>query len=405
MTEKDGLATLAIHIADTGIGMKPQAMAKIFDPFAQADTSITRRFGGTGLGLSISRELAEQLGGSVTVRSKPGCGSIFTIMIDPGDLDGIPMLSNDELGQGASQESSNQSALQLPAANILIVDDGEANRELVALFLKRAIVQFDLAVNGKMAVEMVNQGNFDVVLMDMHMPIMDGFEATRTLRAQGNTIPIIALTADAMAQDERKCRAAGCSGFVSKPIKRATLFQAIREALPGLPMQEPQSVNPARLPTPSETVFIKELSVESPLAQAMAAAEALDRSNENLKSTAKPQNENSNLDSEEDFIVSELPMDDQDFIDIATMFTSHLNMKIGKMYDALGQGDFEQLFEIGHWLKGSGGSAGFDAFSVPGKELETLAKSNNLDAVRAQVDKIKSMADRIRIVPDPQLVN
>ena len=195
-----------------------------------------------------------------------------------------------------------------------------------------------MAINGKIAVDMVNAGDFDLVLMDMHMPIMDGFEATRLLRSQGSEIPVIALTADAMAQDERKCRDVGCSHFVSKPIKRETLFSAIRALLPD---------RPAAVPQP--TVNVKSAN---PRSESM-------KSVEQTVATTTPMGGESPVEP----IESNLPMDDQDFIDIANLFKRNLDKKVQMMKVALQTDDFQQLVELGHWLKGSGGSAGFDCLA------------------------------------------
>jgi CheY-like chemotaxis protein len=369
--------------------MTPEGMDKIFDPFSQADTSITRRFGGTGLGLTICQEISQNLGGGIEVASKLGEGSIFTITLDPGDLSNVRMLDVKEFDSKPNRQVMIMEDLQLPSARILIVDDAEPNRELVALFLKRAGIDFETAVNGQVAVEMVNRGNFDIVLMDMHMPVMDGFEATRILRSQGHRLPIIALTADAMAQDERRCRSAGCSGFLPKPINRERLYTVIADAFS--PDVNRQNSMEASRATASNQAAIPSTSrvAES------RAAHLFDSENES----------NRHVDSSElqpaspmlEVIESSLPMDDEDFVMIANMFVQHLLEKIDLMESAWQTEDFEELYELGHWLKGSGGSAGFDAFNSPGKQLESYAKAKDLVSVKKQIDEIRSMAGRIRV--------
>ncbi len=393
LVDHKGQTKLAIHVVDSGIGMTKSAMEKVFEPFSQADTSITRRFGGTGLGLTICRELCENMGGGIEVVSEVGKGSIFTMTIDPGDLSHVKLLDEDELEQLSSTRSTIQPVqVKLPDSKVLIVDDGEVNRELVALFLKRANVRFEMAFDGRMAVDMIENGNFDVVLMDMHMPVMDGFEATRYLRARGNSIPIIALTADAMAQDERKCRDAGCTGFLPKPINKQRLYRALVDALPNAEyVEEPQVhltpqttdsdllreidainglVDPPHDPTPEPT-RVEHSEVETEF----AATQRFDG----------------------DLIESSLPMDDEDFVSIARMFADNLNAKIQVMEQAVESGDLRQLYELGHWLKGAGGSAGFDAFNVPGKHLENYATAKDIDRCRSQVVEIQAMFERISI--------
>lgn len=387
LVEQDGGTRLLIHVVDSGIGMTSEGMAKIFDPFAQADVSITRRFGGTGLGLTICREICEKMGGGIDVASKLGQGSVFTICIDPGDLSGVRLLTTEEFETKPGQPLKSAEELQLPAASVLIVDDSEPNRELVALFLKRGGIEFAMAENGKIAIEMVMRGGFDIVLMDMHMPVMDGFEATRVLRSHGKTIPIIALTADAMAQDERKCRDAGCSGFLPKPISRDRLYAVIRDAL---------SVNPetACRPIPSGKDLVSNSS-ELAATQNEPTTDSVRRSASEtwvVSGDCPP--------TESEVIRCSLPMDDEDFVMIANMFVTHLQSKIQLMDAAAQARDFGALAELGHWLKGAGGSAGFDVFTVPGKSLETHAKGNELDKSMDQIEQIREMTQRIQITPE-----
>jgi CheY-like chemotaxis protein/HPt (histidine-containing phosphotransfer) domain-containing protein len=339
--------------------MTAAQMERIFEPFGQADSSITRRFGGTGLGLTISREMAEKLGGGISVQSQLGRGSVFTITIDPGDLAGVRMILPQPFGQSKSHQPVEEEPSQLPTGKILIVDDGESNRALVALFLKRAGVPYEMAFNGKMAVEMVNQSHYDAVLMDMQMPIMDGFEATRTLRAQGHRVPIIALTANAMAEDERNCREAGCTGFLPKPINSKLLLSRLAEA------------------------------IDSTAAQSCGETQATPSVSRLAESVA----------SGHDSIVSNLPMDDEDFVRIANLFHDQLRKKLDLMEQACQSQDFQQLCELGHWLKGAGGSAGFDDFNSPGKQLESSAHAQDLEQLEYQIQELRRMSDRIRIVP------
>ncbi len=391
LIESDGKKLLEIQVADTGIGMSPEAMEKIFDPFAQADVSITRRFGGTGLGLTICRELALKLGGGISVTSNPGKGSVFTFSVDPGDLTGVPLLSAEQLKQTETSTKQSDEQLQLPPSTILIVDDGESNRELVALFLKRAGANFEMAVNGKIAVEMVNNGRFDAVLMDMHMPVMDGFEATRLLRSQGCTVPIIALTANALPQDERKCRSAGCTGFLPKPINRERLYRALCDAIQTNEVKTVAADEEQDNRTqPTQSFTEPTLTINQPQGQ-----------NDSTVLGDKVLSQHGD-DAEIEFVESSLPMDDEDFVNIANLFVEHLHNQIEKMKLAAESMDFEELYSLGHWLKGAGGSAGFEAFDVPGKQLESFASDQDIVRVLDQIEKIRGIANRIRIVPEPQ---
>jgi len=390
LTQSEGRAVLEIHVADTGIGMSEEAMAKIFDPFSQADTSITRRFGGTGLGLSISRNLAEKLGGNVTVRSEQGLGSIFTITIDPGDLSDVKLLTLDQLQVRETRKTDTVERFQMPSTKILIVDDGEANRELVALFLKRAGIDYKIAFNGKMAVEMVNAESFDAVLMDMHMPVMDGFEATGVLREQGFDLPIIALTADAMAQDERKCRAAGCSDFLPKPIKRDRLYETLRTAIPEKAAEQGLGSPERKNTSVAANAETSKKGIASSIQQ-LSETKVVDID------TPFGDSADNQTDLEDALIVSELPMDDEDFVMIVQLFKNRLKERLVEMDNAANETDFKTLAELGHWLKGCGGTAGFSCLMQPGQNIEAFANSQEMPKVFAAIKEVRSILSRIHV--------
>ena len=212
-------AQLTITVSDTGIGIPADKLPTLFDPFVQADASITRRFGGTGLGLAISRRFARALGGDIVAASEPGQGSTFTVTLDTGSLAGVRWLHPDEIAGLHSPDAVDEPVRWLlPAARVLVVDDGPENRELVALVLQEQGLHVDEAENGAQGVEKVLAHGYDVILMDMQMPVLDGFEATRRLRAAGVTAPVIGLTANAMKGFEQEVLAAGCSRYLTKPV-------------------------------------------------------------------------------------------------------------------------------------------------------------------------------------------
>ncbi|MCR9293464.1 MAG: ATP-binding protein [bacterium] len=211
---------LLIRVADSGIGIDPVQLQDIFEPFTQADASTSRRFGGTGLGLSISKKLAEALGGDISVTSKLGEGSVFTARVGTGDLENNPMVKAEPKCMTSEMMPVHTSELRLQGASILVVDDIEENRELVCFLLKEAGAAVSIASDGQEAVQAVNSlPDLDLIFMDMQMPVMDGYTATRTLRQKGCVLPIIAMTANNMLGDEEKCLQAGCDDFVSKPIE------------------------------------------------------------------------------------------------------------------------------------------------------------------------------------------
>jgi two-component system sensor histidine kinase/response regulator len=221
---------LAVDVSDTGIGIAPENLNSIFEPFVQADGSITRRFGGTGLGLTISRQIAERLGGSLEVKSEVGRGSQFAVKIAAGPMLGIRMLDAPVQDVQPTPKPAAR-PVHLSQASILLVEDGATNRKLIDLVLRRAGARVTMAENGQVGVERARAQKFDLILMDMQMPVMDGYQATALLRRDGFKIPIVALTANSMKGDAERCLAAGCSGFLSKPIDGERLLHGVLAAL------------------------------------------------------------------------------------------------------------------------------------------------------------------------------
>ena len=221
---------LRVEVVDTGIGMTPEQLELLFQPFMQADSSTTRKYGGTGLGLTISRRLAQILGGELTARSEYGVGSTFTLTIDAGEVVYADIDCDDLSGAGLpTPAASNPDHMRLDGMTILIAEDGPDNQRLIRHYLRKAGAMPTVVNNGQEAIDHLGEPGdrpqYDLVLMDMMMPVMDGFTATKVLRERGWNLPIIALTAHAMDSDRDRCFAAGCNGFISKPIDRPTLLQ------------------------------------------------------------------------------------------------------------------------------------------------------------------------------------
>ena len=233
---------LQCEVIDTGVGMSPQNLEHLFQPFQQADASTTRKFGGTGLGLAISKRLAKLLGGDVTASSTPGKGSIFTLTIAIGPLEGIAMI--DQPAEAIAQTAAKSKPAAAPQARlngrILLAEDGPDNQRMISFILRKVGAEVQICDNGQKAMEKAlatlpdwgrryddSQEPFDVILMDMQMPVMDGYEATRQLRQQGYTGPILALTAHAMKDDMQKCLDAGCDAYLTKPIEREQFLGTI----------------------------------------------------------------------------------------------------------------------------------------------------------------------------------
>ncbi len=225
---------LMFEVIDTGIGMTTKQASIVFESFTQADTSTTREYGGSGLGLKISSKLTEILGGTIGVESELGFGSKFWFTIDPGDVDQYPRVGIEEYLKQTDDRSQSK---KLPAQSqpkpvqgyrILLVEDGPDNQRLICHHLERAGAELvDIAENGQVCLDLLLSEecpHYDLILMDMQMPVMDGYEATRKIREHGLSIPIIALTAHALSSDREKCLAAGCDGYQPKPINKAELF-------------------------------------------------------------------------------------------------------------------------------------------------------------------------------------
>ncbi|MCY2992051.1 MAG: PAS domain S-box protein [Planctomycetota bacterium] len=234
LTSDGGPPRLRFDVTDTGIGMNAEQVGQLFRPFTQVDSSASRKFSGTGLGLCISKHLAKALGGDLEVRSHPGQGSTFSVTIDPGPLAGIRLLS--EGGEAALQPPARTAAAAASQVvlhgRILLAEDSLDSQRLLALLLKRAGAEVTVVDNGQLAVAAAWAAHeagrpFDVILMDMSMPVLDGFKATRQLRQQGYTAPIVALTAYAMTEDFQRCLAAGCNDYATKPIDRQRLLATV----------------------------------------------------------------------------------------------------------------------------------------------------------------------------------
>lgn len=221
-----GTASLRFEISDTGIGINPDRLIDIFNPFIQADSSITRRFGGTGLGLAICKKLVNLMKGEIGVESAPGEGARFWIELPRRDATMTPS-SREAVAEAA--------AVAAPASlDVLVAEDNLMNQKVIQTILAALGHQTTVAPNGREAIRLLETRDFDVVLMDLHMPVMDGLAATRAIRARNDRLaatPIIGLTASVMSQDRDECLAAGMNEFVTKPIKIDTLAKSLGEVM------------------------------------------------------------------------------------------------------------------------------------------------------------------------------
>jgi PAS domain S-box-containing protein len=227
-----GTQRLLIDVEDTGPGMTPAQVARLFTSFGQADASVTRRHGGSGLGLTISHRLAQLLGGSVSlVRTEPGEGSCFRLELPLVPAPGAALVERlgATVGRSRARPPASQRSAPVLAGRVLLAEDGRDNQTIIAFHMRKAGAELDVASNGRIALEMLERAAtegrpYDLLLTDIQMPEMDGYTLARALRDCGNRIPIVALTAHAMAEDRKRCLDAGCDDYAVKPIDKTKLL-------------------------------------------------------------------------------------------------------------------------------------------------------------------------------------
>jgi PAS domain S-box-containing protein len=349
-------SAVRIDVIDTGIGIQEDVLPFLFSPFNGPQPTASKKFKGTGLGLTISHQIARLLGGDLTVTSVFGKGSTFTLTVPAGNLDGVPMLDRPaEIDRDAAQANTSPTK-DLLGVRILLAEDGYDNRELIRNVLLKAGARIECVENGRQAVAKAEAEAFDVVLMDMNMPEMDGYEATRLLRERGYSKPIFALTANAMAEDSARCKEAGCDEYLSKPINRGLLISMLAKCASN-------KINADEAPAPAPP---------APLAPASI----------------------SDTSAEADIIVSEFG-DDPDMATILKEFIGRLDDQVETMRQTLANRQSEELQRLGHRLKGAGGSYGFPMLTTAGKQLEDAVKAGNLDAANAAIEQIAAMCRAI----------
>jgi signal transduction histidine kinase/HPt (histidine-containing phosphotransfer) domain-containing protein len=344
---------LRIHVVDNGVGMTPEQCRRIFERFAQADESTTRRFGGTGLGLTISRRFAQLLGGDIQVTSEPGRGSTFTMTVKCGidaDAEMLASLRESDLPTMINAAPTSDILLR---GRILLVEDGRDNQRLLSSHLETAGANVSIAENGRVAIDMATSQPFDLILMDMQMPEMDGYTATKELRRRSFAVPIVALTANAMAEDRAKCMASGCTDYLSKPIGWNTLMKTVSRYL--------GHALPSATPPPDTHVPDAPEQHESPPKSGTISSTA----------ATSPRMKK---------IISE--------------FVEELPAEVSKMQNLLNSNDLGALKSVVHQLRGAGGGYGFDSISqLAAKAEESIKAADNLEAI---VEEINSLIDLIR---------
>lgn len=332
---------LMFEIIDTGIGLTNEQIEKLFLPFAQADSSTTRKYGGTGLGLHLSQELAIKLGGDVHVESTPEVGSCFTVRIKVGDVNDIKLISYlPESNQVSSPSIIDDSGVSL-TGRVLLTDDNLDNQRLVSMYLKKLGAEVVVANHGKEAIEKASVTDFDLILMDMQMPVMNGIDATKRLRKMNYKMPIIALTANAMKEDIDDCYNAGCTDFIQKPISQLEFKETI-----------------ARYLNKAETTD-----------------ENTDENNEPLTSS----------------ILAEEP----DMLDLVERFVGKLPTYFSNIRESNKNKEWKELERYIHDLKGTSGNYGYHDIFLLMQALEFELTKENYKGVSAMIDSLELLVERV----------
>ncbi len=337
--------TLNVFVRDTGIGLTEQQQGALFTAFHQADTSSTRKYGGTGLGLAIARKLAELMGGSVGVDSHYGKGSTFWLSVPlrvaPGNLQ--------QLLPG----------LNLHGCRVLLAEDHEVNQRLVSKLLQHVGVQVDVVENGQLAVERVREEDYDLVLMDMQMPVLDGGGATLAIRALGprGQLPIIAISASAMPEDRQRCRELGMNGFLAKPLKVEQLYATLRQWFKHQP-DAAAALTPQPAPQASSTL---------PVIAELETREGLQR-----------------------------VLGDHDlYVDLLRRLVASEQNTPGDIRQALACGDAPTAQRLAHTLKGLAGTVGANTVMARAAELEMAIRdarpAANIAQLLAQLEPLLNL--------------
>jgi signal transduction histidine kinase/ActR/RegA family two-component response regulator/HPt (histidine-containing phosphotransfer) domain-containing protein len=326
---------LYFDVRDSGIGMSGKQMQRLFGAFTQADSSTTRQYGGTGLGLYLSKQLAEKLGGTITVTSRPGLGSCFTLSVSAGDIDGVEFMF--EYEEHIRVIEHIDTGAGMVKGDVLLAEDNANNQQLIAMYLRKMGAKVSIAENGEQAVKDAISNHFDLVLMDMQMPVMDGIEATKILRQQGYQGPIIALTANTMKEDRQACIDAGCNEFVSKPVNRKNFMDVIKRYLD------------------SQTV---------------------------VKVDQSP-------------IISSLLQDEPDLIDLVESFVGKLPGIVHDLCEASLKCDWVFLKKQAHDLKSVGGGLGFPQITKVAARIEFAMAKRDIQEVRSLLDELDALTKRI----------
>jgi len=403
------LPYLHFTVTDTGVGIAPDRMGRLFQAFEQADFSHTRKFGGSGLGLAISRRLAELLGGGLDATSEPDRGSRFHCWIAATHPVG-PF--TDVLAESSPPVSAPPSVsvpARLAGRRVLLAEDGPDNQRLITLLLTRAGAVVDVAVNGRVAIERIDAAEiartpYDLVLLDMQMPELDGYATASLLRERGYTRPIVALTAHAMSGDRERCLQAGCDDHLTKPIERDALLRAIEEAV---------HRSPREIPAPQDAAPPEGAMPESKTTTATTrppggtAPTELDASPFTTSADTRPPPHPvtpAPVPAPAPALVPapvEPPLesefaDDPDIAELTRDFVAGLVAHVDTLLAAHAASDHATLTRVAHQLKGAAGGYGYPTISLKASNLEHAARGGDVTRIPNAVAELVRECRRAR---------
>jgi CheY-like chemotaxis protein len=359
---------LAFSVSDTGIGMTPEQVEIIFDPFAQADATISRKYGGTGLGLAICKKLVELYSGDLWVESESGIGSIFhfTAMFDNFEK---PLTEKSPKVKAVLKKPNKTSVNKLKDAHILLVEDNEINQRIMIELLQGAGMAVTVANDGYEAIRAINEVQYDMVLMDIRMPIMDGYEATRQIRQnpKNQSLPIIALTASTRFNDCSNYLDCGFNDYVFKPVGSAQLFSIMARWIKK--KQKPMAHGTRPIVLPDEMLTI---------GQAEDTDEIM-----NLLEGIDWHRAVTNLAGKMDL-----------FIDLLSTFNHKHQTIIREIRDAIAKGDMTLAERLAHTLKGTAGYLAADEVYQAADEIENVIRLNKYDNLGSLVNKLEKLVKR-----------